>query len=64
MGGEDPLEEGMATLSNILAWRIHVNRRAWWATVCRAMESDMTSDLAHMTACCIYTVQIVAVGTK
>ena len=54
----------MAALSSILAWRIHVNRRAWWATVCRAMESDMTSDLAHMTACCIYTVQIVAVGTK
>ena len=22
LGGEDPLEEGMATLSSILAWRI------------------------------------------
>ena len=28
---EDPLEEGMATLSSILAWRILVDRGAWWA---------------------------------
>ena len=26
---EDPLEEGMATLSSILAWRIPVDRGAW-----------------------------------
>ena len=25
---EDPLEEGMATLANILAWRIPMNREA------------------------------------
>ena len=30
---EDPLEEGMATHSSILAWRILMDRRAWWATV-------------------------------
>ena len=30
---EDPLEEGMATLSNILAWRIPMDRGAWQATV-------------------------------
>ena len=30
---EDPLEEGMATHSSILAWRIHMDRGAWWATV-------------------------------
>ena len=30
---EDPLEEGMATHSSILAWRIPLNRRAWQATV-------------------------------
>ena len=23
----------MATYSNILAWRIHMDREAWWATV-------------------------------
>ena len=33
LGWEDPLEEGMATHSNILAWRIPIDRRVWWATV-------------------------------
>ena len=33
LGSEDPLEEGMATLSNILAWRIPMDRGTWWATV-------------------------------
>ena len=32
-GWEAPLEEGMATHSSILAWRIPMNRGAWWATV-------------------------------
>ena len=30
---EDPLEEGMATHSSILAWKGLVDRGAWWATV-------------------------------
>ena len=30
---EDLLEEDMATLSSILAWRIPLERRAWQATV-------------------------------
>ena len=33
LGWEDPLEEGMATHSNILAWRIPMDRGAWHATV-------------------------------
>ena len=33
LGGEDPLEEGMAIHSSILAWRIPIDREAWWATV-------------------------------
>ena len=33
LGLEDPLEEGMATHSSILAWRIPMDRGAWWATV-------------------------------
>ena len=33
LGGEDPLEEGMATPSSILAWRIPMDRGAWQATV-------------------------------
>ena len=33
LGQEDPLEESMATHSSILAWRISMNREAWWATI-------------------------------
>ena len=33
LGWEDPLEEGMATHSSILAWRIPMGSGAWWATV-------------------------------
>ena len=29
---EDPLKEVMATHSSILAWRIPMDRGAWWAT--------------------------------
>ena len=32
LGWEDPLEEGMATHSSILAWRILVDRGTWQAT--------------------------------
>ena len=30
---KDSLEEGMATHSSILAWRIPMDRGAWWASV-------------------------------
>ena len=33
LGWEDSLEEGMATYSSILTWRILMDRGAWWATV-------------------------------
>ena len=33
LGWENPLEEGMATHSSILAWRIPMDRGAWRATV-------------------------------
>ena len=39
---EDPLEEGMATHSSILAWRIPLEREAWWDTVHGVTESDTT----------------------
>ena len=42
LGWEDPLEEGMATHYSILAWRIPMDRGAWWATVHGVAESDMT----------------------
>ena len=42
LGPEDPLEKGMATHSNILAWRILMDKGAWRATVHGAAQSDMT----------------------
>ena len=33
LGQEDALEKGKATHSSILAWRIPMDRGAWWATV-------------------------------
>ena len=31
LGWEDPLEKGMAACSSLLAWRIPMDRGAWWA---------------------------------
>ena len=39
LGKDDPLEEGMATHPSILAWRIPMDRGAWWATVHRVTKS-------------------------
>ena len=39
LGWEDALEEGMATHSSILAWRIPKDRGAWQATVHEAAKS-------------------------
>ena len=33
LGWEDPLEEGTATYSSILAWKILLDRGDWWAKV-------------------------------
>ena len=33
LGREDPLKAGMVTHSNILAWRILMDRRTWWAII-------------------------------
>ena len=40
LGWEDPLEEGMATHSSILAWRIPIDRGAWWATLHGVADSQ------------------------
>ena len=40
LGLEDPLEEGMATHSSILAWRIPMDRGAWGITVHGVAESQ------------------------
>ena len=52
LGSEDPLEEGMTTLSSILAWRIPMNRGTWRTTAhgvtkSRTRLSDLTQ---HRTA--------------
>ena len=39
LGWEDPLEKGKATHSSILAWRIPIDRGAWWAIVHGATKS-------------------------
>ena len=41
LGWEDPLEEGMATHSSILAWRIAMERGARWAAV-HGVEKSQT----------------------
>ena len=33
LGGEYPLEKGLATHSSIPAWEIPMDRGAWWAAV-------------------------------
>ena len=42
LGGEDPLEEGMATHSSILAWRIHGQRSLVGYSPRGRKESDTT----------------------
>ena len=40
LGWEDTLEEGMATHSSIPAWRLPMDRAAWWATIHRVAKSQ------------------------
>ena len=45
LGWEYPLEEGMATHSSILVWRIPMDRGAWRAAVHGVTELDLTEQL-------------------
>ena len=45
LGWEDPLEEGMATHSSTLAWRIPMDRVAWGLQSRGHKESDMIERL-------------------
>ena len=48
LGWEDPLEEGIATHSSVLAQRIPMDRGAWGAVVQRVAKSQTRlSDQAH-----------------
>ena len=42
LGWKDPLEKGMATRSSTLAWRIPMDKGAWWAAVHGVSEKDTT----------------------
>ena len=54
LGQEDPLEEGMATHSNILAWRIPMDRGAWQAIVQGVAKSwDRTEATDHTHTSCL-----------
>ena len=47
LGCEDPLEEGMATYSSILAWGIFRDRGVGWAIIAPGVaESDTTERLS------------------
>ena len=51
LGWEDPLEEGMAIHSSILAWRTPMDRGAWQATVHGVTKSrTRLSDATQHTA--------------
>ena len=51
LGWEDPPGKGMATHSSTLAWRIPIDRRAWWAPV---HGSQSQTCLSHWA--CTHTV--------
>ena len=46
LGWEDPMEEGMATHSSFLAWRIPWTEEPKWATVHGLTESDTTERIS------------------
>ena len=50
-GWEDPLEEGMATHSSILAWSFPLDRGAWWATAMglQGVEQNSVTKHTHTT---------------
>ena len=51
LGWEDLLEEGMATHSSVLAWRIPIRSGAWWATVQgghKEVDTDTTERLSTL----------------
>ena len=54
LGGEDPLEEEMATGSSILAWKIPMDRGARQAAIYGVAKSRtqlITPAPLHLTAC-------------
>ena len=57
LGWEDLLGKGLVTHSSILAWRILMDRGAWWATVHGVAKNwTLLSDKAqHSSSLCFFT---------
>ena len=54
LGWEDPLEKGTAIHSSILAWRIPVDRGAWWAKAHGVTKSwTWLSNFHSLTLCMV-----------
>ena len=49
LGWEDPLEEGIATPSSTLAWRIPIDRGAWWLQSLRFQRAGHDWVTKHIT---------------
>ena len=54
LGWEDLLEKEMEAHSSILAWRIPMDRGAWWATVHGVTKSQTQLSSRHGMACFIF----------
>ena len=50
LGQEDPLEKEIATHSSVLAWRITMDRGAWWTTVYGVAKSRTQLSNLHTRA--------------
>ena len=51
LGWEDPLEEEMATLSGILAWKILWTEEAGWLQSMESKSHSGTTELTHTHTC-------------
>ena len=59
LGWEDPLEEDMATHFSILAWRIAMDRGAWWGAVhWGRKDSDVTELLSTYSTAVSYSISL------
>ena len=63
LGLEDPLEEGVAIHSSILAWRIPMDRGAWWATV-HGIIKNRTQPKWLSTHACMHPIHYTLPNTK
>ena len=54
LGQEDPLEEGVVAHSSILAWRIHIDRGAWQASV-HGVRHNQATEPAHTQVPGVYS---------